>query len=342
MRKFASIIAISGLALALAGCGDSGNGDLTGGTGSTGTGGTGSTTGNGGTTSTAPVYSLGNGTGASFQTGMIGLSSSTLSAGGSTSLTVNIVDQTGTPYTSSTPVTITFNSPCMSQGLATVSATAGTSTAGGTAGPITTTNGIARRQLTPPKAVQWLWMSSRQPAVVGSADVDRDGYGHGCRRRLSAPSSSSPPRPTSIGLKGVGTGVARETSTVVFKVVDSTGGPRANVPVTFSLNTTVGGMSISPTTATSGADGTVQTVVSAGTVHTSVRVTANIASPPALSTQSSVLTVTTGLPASRAFSLAVGAPTYANGTSTLACPNVEAYGTDLVTVPIDDPARRPI
>jgi hypothetical protein len=86
-------------------------------------------------------------------------------------------------------------------------------------------------------------------------------------------------------------------------------------------------MSISPLSAMSGSDGTVQTVVSSGTVHTTVRVTAAIASP-AISTQSSVLTVTTGLPASAGFSIAVGAPSYGG----LACPNVEAYGTDGVTV----------
>jgi hypothetical protein len=60
-------------------------------------------------------------------------------------------------------------------------------------------------------------------------------------------------------------------------------------------------------------------------------VTASISSP-ALSTQSSVLTVTTGLPASAGFSIAVGAPSYA--TSGPACSNVEAYGTDGVTVPV--------
>ena len=59
--------------------------------------------------------------------------------------------------------------------------------------------------------------------------------------------------------------------------------------------------------------------------------TAAIASP-ALSTQSSNLTVTTGIPTSGAFSIAIGAPSYAS--SGLACPNVEAYGFQLVTVPV--------
>ena len=125
--------------------------------------------------------------------------------------------------------------------------------------------------------------------------------------------------PSTIGLKGTG---LNETSTVVFKVVDSTGGPRPGVSVSFALSTNVGGISLSPTPATSGADGTVQTVVSAGTAHTTVRVTATIASP-ALSTQSGVLAVTTGLPASKAFSIA-----------TTGCPNIEAFNIDGIVVPI--------
>ena len=139
--------------------------------------------------------------------------------------------------------------------------------------------------------------------------------------------------PTTIGLKG--TGLA-ETSTVVFKVTDSSGGAKAGVPVTFALNTIVGGLSLSPVTQTSASDGTVRTVVSSGTVHTVVRVTASIAassSSPNLSTQSSQLTVTTGLPASNAFSIAVGPATYGTTPSKFACPNVEAGGIDGVTVP---------
>jgi hypothetical protein len=103
--------------------------------------------------------------------------------------------------------------------------------------------------------------------------------------------------------------------------------------VSFALNSTVGGLSLSPASQTSASDGTVQTVVSSGTVHTVVRVTASIASP-ALSTQSSQLTVTTGLPAAAAFSIAVGAASYGSATSTLACPNVDAFNLDGVTVPV--------
>jgi hypothetical protein len=70
-------------------------------------------------------------------------------------------------------------------------------------------------------------------------------------------------------------------------------------------------------------------------VHTPVRVTATIASP-ALSTQSSQLTVTTGIPTSDSFSIAVGAPTYSSGalSNIPACPNVEAGSQDGVVVPV--------
>jgi len=110
---------------------------------------------------------------------------------------------------------------------------------------------------------------------------------------------------------------------VIFRVLDQAGGPRVGTTVNFSLNTTVGGISVSPATAQSDAQGNVQTVVQGGTVATSVRVTATVQGvSPVLSTQSSQLTVTTGIPDQNSFSLAVQ------------CPNVEAWNSDGVVVPV--------
>ncbi len=327
MRTLASILATGIAALTLTACGGvSGNGSLTSGSSGSGSGsgsGAGNTTGNGGSTSAPPVYSMGSGTGSAFQAGMMGLSSTSLSAGGTTSLTVTIVDKTGTLY-SGTAVTVTFSSPCFSQGLATIVAS-GTSTPGSAAGQVSTTSGTATATYTAkgcsgPDVISAQALVSNQTLTAGGT-VTVAAAAIGSIQFVSA-------TPTTIGLKGTGLG---ETSTVVFKVVDASGGPRANTSVSFSLNTSAGGLSISPTTASSGADGTVQTVVSAGTVHTAVRVTASIASP-ALSTQSGVLTVTTGLPTSNAFSISVGAPSYASNGP--ACPNVEAYSLYQITVPI--------
>jgi hypothetical protein len=263
---------------------------------------------------------MGNGTGSSFQSGMIGISNASVAAGGTTSLTVTVVDQTGTLYTAAS-VTVTFSSTCISNGLAKIAAS-GTSTAGSTSDTVTSTTGTIDATytaagcsgsdvITASAAVNSTNLTATGTVTVAPATI-------GSIQFVSA-------TPSSIGLKGTG---LNETSTVVFKVVDSTGGARPGVTVNFTLNTTAGGLSLSPATAVSGADGSVQTVVSSGTEHTAIRVTASIASP-ALSTQSSALTVTTGLPASAAFSMAIGVPSY----TAPACPNVEAYGQDLVTVP---------
>jgi hypothetical protein len=325
MRKSVSTLTAGIAALALSACGgDSGNGSLTSGgaaTGGGGGGGTGgTTTGNGGTQTASPVYSMGNGTGASFQAGMIGISNASVAAGGSTSLTIDIVDQTGTLYTSGSNTNVTLNSPCLASGLAEISV--GTThnltsigTMNGTINAVYNAKGCSGSDvITATTTVGAQSLTATGTVTVAAATI-------GSVQFTSA-------TPTTIGLKGTG---LTETSTVVFKVVDSTGGPRPGVQVSFALNTTVGGLSISPTSATSASDGTVQTVVSAGTQHTAVRVTASIAQP-ALSTQSSVLTVTTGLPASQAFSIAVGAPSYS--PTGPACSNVEAWNVDLITVPI--------
>jgi len=276
-------------------------------------------------TPTVPVYSIGNGSGTAFVSGAIGLAvTGELAAGGTTSLQLSIVDQTGTLYTGA-PVTVTFNSPCIASNTAEIlpSVASGTATAVTTittsSGSINATykaNGCTGADVITATAT----VGSQNLSATGKVTVEAATIGS--IQFVSA-------TPTTIGLKGTGLG---ETSTVLFKVTDSTGGPRAGAAVSFALDTSVGGISLSPATATSASDGTVQTVVSAGTVHTVVRVTATIASP-ALSTQSSQLTVTTGLPASAAFSIAVGPATYAGSTSTYACPNVETYDEDGVTVP---------
>jgi hypothetical protein len=322
MRKFVSRLVIVAATIALASCGGGSGGSLTGesGTGSTGTG-----TGTGTGTSTTPTYSMGNGSGSSFESGMIGISSTSVSAGGSTSLTVSIVDQTGTLYTAE-PVTVTFSSTCISQGLAAVTAS-GSSAAGSTANTVETTTGTVDATYTAKGC-------SGSDVITASATVASSSLtATGTVSVASAATGSLQfvsATPTTIGLKGTG---QPSTSTVIFKVLDSTGAPKAGVTVNFSLNTTVGGLSFSPASASSAADGTVQTVVSSGTVHTPVTVTATIASPE-LSTQSSSLTVSTGIPASNTFTVAVGPATYASGTSTLACPNVEAWDLEGVTVPI--------
>jgi hypothetical protein len=291
-------------------------------------------------TPTNPVYALGNGVGTCFVPKLIGgqittgscsavLSSGNISAGGTTALSLTVVDQNDSLYISA-PVTVTFSSPCIASGQAEIlpnnSSTPETT--------ITTTTG----------SINATYVAN---GCVGSDTIDATAtvngqslLATGAVTVLAASAGSIQfvsATPTTIGLKGTGASPG-ETSVVVFKVLSSTGSPEPGQTVNFTINTSVGGLSFSPATATSAADGTVQTVVSSGTVHTSVRVTATVpasGSTPAITAQSSQLTITSGLPTSNGFGLAVGPATYPStvGKVDFACPNIEAWSVLGVTVP---------
>lgn len=265
------------LVLLVAGCGgedtlSSSSGGSTGGTGGTG-----------GSTNTA--VRIGNGTGSNFTQGTLALGVSALSAGGSTSVTANLVDSAGNPYTTSTQVT--FNSTCASQQTATLTSPVTTTTgfaastyvAKGCEGndTIIATATVGDSNITATATV------SVQPATLGSIQF------------VSA-------TPTNITLRGAGGVGLSEISTVVFRVLNNVGGIAPNVDVTFALDTEVGGLDISPDSAKTDANGLVQTVVQAGTIPTPVRVTATVGS---ISTQSDLLAVTTGIPTGRNISLSV-------------------------------------
>jgi hypothetical protein len=115
--------------------------------------------------------------------------------------------------------------------------------------------------------------------------------------------------PTFISLKGTGGASRQESSVVKFKVVDSANNPLGGKTVTFALSTTVGGLSLSSTSAISDSvSGEVQVLVLAGTVPTPVRVSASTAGAggATLVTQSDQLTVSVGLPDQDSTSLSVG------------------------------------
>lgn len=111
--------------------------------------------------------------------------------------------------------------------------------------------------------------------------------------------------PKVIAIRGAGGVNASEVSTVIFRVSDTNGSPVANQTVTFSLNTTVGGVTLAPATATTAANGEVQTIVNSGTVATAVRVTATVVgSSPSIAAPSDVLVISTGIPHDNGFTIA--------------------------------------
>lgn len=218
----------------------------------------------------------------------------TLSAGGNASVSVTVMSG-ASAYTPPQPVA--FTSPCVQAGKASIGspvltqagiATASYSDKGcGVADTITATVALGDATVKQSGTIAVL------PATAGSIGF------------VSADT-------TNIALKGTGGFGRQEFSTLTFKVSDTTGSRVAGTLVDFAFsdantNTaqTVGGLTLQPPFATSAADGTVTTLVSGGTIPTSVRVVATIrGSTPAITTLSNVLVVSTGVPDQRHMSLA--------------------------------------
>jgi hypothetical protein len=250
----------------------------------------------------APVLALGtlSSTG-TFTAGAISVGQNSLAAGASSGLQVNIYD-TANNISYSGAATVTFTSPCTSQNLSSIVSPVASSngtfnstyTATGCSGSDTITAVAVINGASLPAATAKVTV---QAASLGSIQFDST-------KTATSPACASNTTPISctIGLKGTG---QNETAQIYFKVLDSNGNPVQGQTVNFALTTTVGGLSLGSTgnTVKSDASGEVSTTVTSGTVHTAVRVTASIPSTN-LSSQSSLLTVSTGFPAQNGSSIA--------------------------------------
>jgi len=228
--------------------------------------------------------------GSNFIEGQIKLSVSdnSISAGGTLGLSVDLVDASGERINTSTPVS--FTSSCVQNAHATIDATVfsirGTATStfedidcAGASGiddiivASVTVNGVTN---------------------TANATVAIEGEALGSIEFISA-------EPTSIVLKGTGGQGKQETSTLTFLVKSALGNPLAQQAVDFVLDTTAGGIEITPATGLTNSQGIITTKVNAGTVPTAVRVTAKSTmvvdgNNIDVQTQSDLLSINTGLP----------------------------------------------
>ena len=255
----------------------------------------GSSGGTGGVVNSSSVF-LGSGTGGSFVKGTLQLSSSSIAAGGSATVTATLVDGTGTLYT--TPTQVTFNSPCVSAGTAAITDSSGAATS-----TISANSGTAIATYTA-KGCQG------SDTVTATATVNNQKLSASATLTVAAAALGSiqfvSATPANITLKGMGGAGLQQTSTVIFTVLDAVGGPVSGAKVTFALVSAVGGVVLSQTTATSDANGNVQTIVQAGTHSGPVVVQASIVvSGQTISTTSSGLTIQSGIPSEQHFSLAI-------------------------------------
>lgn len=229
----------------------------------------------------------------------ITLGASTLSYGGTTSVSVTVLDTNNNVYTGQ-EVEVYFTSTASGSGTATISS------------PVRSVNGVAT---TTYKGLTFTGTDTVTATISGSSvtsTITITPLSAGSITFVSA-------TPNNLALKGTGGINKSEVSTVVFKVLDSSGAVRPNTTVDFILNTTVGGISLSSASGSTGTDGTVSVQVYSGIIATPVRVTATIRGT-SISTQSEQLVISTGLPAQDGFSISL---------STL---NPEAYDYDGITV----------
>ena len=221
----------------------------------------------------------------------LGMTPATLSAGGNAGISVT-VSSGAAPYT--VPLSVAFSSPCVASGKASIGS------------PVLTQNGVATASYTDKGC--GVADPITATVVLGGASVSRTGTltvlpaSAGSVKFVSADT-------TNIALKGTG-GIGRqEFSTLRFQVFDTTGSQVAGKLVDFvfadsGTASTVGGLTLNPASATSAADGSVTTLVSGGTMPTSVRVVATVhGSSPAITSLSNLLVVSTGVPDQRHFSL---------------------------------------
>lgn len=235
---------------------------------------------------------FGRGIGDAFFAGEIevGIGAAQLSAGGKTSLEVTLVDEDGDLIPVET--TVIFNSYCLASDAAVLSM--GDEGSGNT---FSSSDGVLNLTYTAEGCDGTDNITAT--AIVGGNEIGK--------ARAAVEVEADSPRnivfvgadPELISIKGAG---GKESSSLTFQVLGTTGTPLSNRPVTFSLNNEMGGTYLSHASATSDSRGFVSTTVNAGTVPNTIRVTATT---DEVSSQSNALTITTGIPDQNSFSLSI-------------------------------------
>lgn len=227
------------------------------------------------------------GSGTPFVDGQAKLSISQISSKGTASVSVDIVDKQGNPYTE--PVDVNFTSTCTKDQAAEL--TPSVQTVNGQATSTYTAKGCVNSDvITATANIGGFDLIAKATINILSADLNSILFVDAV--------------PDYIGIIGTGAVGGLENSALTFKVVDFNNDPISNVEVGFSLNTDAGGLTLNHDSAITDEQGIVKTMVHGGTVATTVRVTAQITgTSPLIVTQSSSLIVSTGIPDQDSFSL---------------------------------------
>ncbi len=302
-RRSISTAIVGCLSLTLAACGGGGGGGGGGFSGSSSGSSSGGSSSGGGTAPVTPVWSIGAGAGSGFKDGIIDSNKTTLNAGETATLRVNVVDQAGNPPTSD--FVVNFSSTCNSSGLATF----------GTISQVTrglfsvdySNKGCDRAEDT----ITATLTSNGKQATVKVGMVGPEVL------TVNFVSATT----TQLALAGIG---GNETAEMVFSVLGAQGVPVVGKTVNFSINTQVGGASIlaGRTSGTTDQAGQVRTVVKSGTIAGPVNVRA-VESATGKQGISPDVVISTGVPDANRFSLSYAPPNPA-----------QAFGADGIEVTV--------
>lgn len=235
----------------------------------------------------APKLKLGSLNDDTFIDGTLSLGLSTLSAGGTTLVTVRVVNDANQAITES--YDINFTSNCAADNLATIDGTVATNN-----GEASATYRATGCQGTDTITASLLIGTTQ---FTASADITVLSDSAGSLEYLSVD-------PTIIALQGAGGLGLSESSTVTFRLLGAQGLPLANQNINFSLTTTVGNIRLVTGTAITDSNGEVQAIVQSGSIATSVGVIATLDGTN-LSSQSEQLNITTGVPDQDSMSLSL-------------------------------------
>jgi len=235
----------------------------------------------------------------------IGVGSGALAPGGVTTITAYLVNSKGDLVTDAIPVT--FASTCLSAGNASLSTTSNVAAPNNT---ITSVNGKAIAVYTSKGCAG----SGGVDIITASASFKKLVLNASANLKVESDTAQTisfiDATPTLINIKGTG---GLETSILKFQVLGQGGSPLKGICVNFSPSTTVGGLALVPSKcnpagpetygSTTDSNGYATTTIQAGTVATTVRVTAITSN--GITTQSSQLAVTTGIPDQNSTSLSL-------------------------------------
>lgn len=289
--KFLARASALSLALILAACGGGGDDStpLSGNSDNSSSGG-----GESGENTGERTYALGTGEGDSFIEGQINASTTSVSAGGQSVLSLNIVaTSSGNALASGEELSVSFSSPCISTGKASINTPI--SSSGGYIETIYSAQGCASDDLV-------------------TATLDSNGATSNVVLSISPPTArrinANEPEPSSISPSSTSTGGRPAVSTVTFNVVDENGSNVDGIDVFFKLSPapsiTGTDVSLGITNTTSQGGGLATTRVIAGEQNTVVRVVATInVDGQDVSTTSPPITINSLLPIQEAFSISL-------------------------------------